>query len=176
MSGHNKWSKIKRKKEVLDSKKSQIFTKVVRLIAMESKKAGGDKNAPGLRAAIEKAKEVSMPIDNIERAIQKGAGTGGEVTEEIIYEAYGPGGAALLIVGLTDNRNRTAQDVKFLLSKNGGTLGTPGSAMWGFTKTAEGYEPQSEIPLSPEDEEKLSALIEALEDHDDIQDVYTNAA
>src|SRR5690606_22364081 len=91
MSGHNKWSKVKRKKEVLDSKKSAVFGKLARLIAMESKKAGGDRNSPSLRAAVEKAKEVSMPADNIERAIQKGAGAGADTTEEVVYETYGAG-------------------------------------------------------------------------------------
>lgn len=175
MSGHNKWSKVKRKKGVLDSKRSQIFSKAGMLIAMESKKAKGDRNSPGLRAAIERAKEVSMPNDNIDRAVEKGAGAQGDTTEEIVYEAYGTGGAALIIVCLTDSRNRTAQEIKHLLSVHDSSLGVPGSAMWGFIKTHEGYEPQSEIPLSPEDEGKLTALIEALEDHDDVQDVYTNA-
>ena len=118
MAGHSKWAQIKRKKEATDAKKSQIFSKFAKLIASESKKAKGDRSAPGLRLAIMRAKVVNMPNDNIDRAIEKGKGDGGTAMDEVLYEAYGPGGVAVLIVGLTDNRNRTAQEIKHLLSKN----------------------------------------------------------
>lgn len=176
MSGHNKWSKIKHKKASTDAQKSRMFSKHATLIAVESRKAKGDVSAPGLMAAIERAKKDSMPKDNIERAIQKGTGAGADTTEEVTYEAYGAGGAALVVVCLTDNRNRTGQEIKHIFSTHGTSLGAQGSALWGFQKTADGYEPATTIPLSPDDETKLSALIEELEEHDDVQDVYTNAA
>lgn len=175
MAGHNKWSKIKHKKGVTDAKKSKILSKHSRLIALESKKAGGDVSAPGLRAAIERAKRESMPKDNIERAIAKGAGGDAGNLEEALYETYGPGGTAILITALTDNTNRTSAEIKHLLSKSGYALGTPGSASWAFTKTDEGYAPVTPMDLSDEDGEKLAALIEQLEEHDDVHDVYTAA-
>lgn len=175
MSGHNKWSKIKHKKGAADAKKSKVFSKHARLIAVESKKAKGDRNAPGLRAAIERAKGDSMPNDNIERAVQKGMGADVEAVEEIMYETYGPGGTAILISVVTDNRNRTNQELKHLLSKMGYALGTPGSAAWAFTKMGSGYTPTTPVSLTDADGEKLAEFIEALEEHDDVQDVYTSA-
>ena len=175
MSGHNKWSKIKHKKGAADAKKSKIFSKHSRLITVESKKCGGDKNAPSLRAAIERAKADSMPSDNIDRAIAKGIGADAGEMEAIIYEAYGPGGTALLITTLTDNRNRTGQEVKHTLSKLGYQLGTPGSSSWAFTKENEQYVPVTPMDLSDEDGERLAELVESLEDLDDVQDVYTAA-
>lgn len=176
MSGHNKWSKIKHKKAASDATKSKVFSKYARLIAMESKKAGGDTNAPGLRTVIDAARAVNMPKDNIDRAVAKGAGADAEVLESVLYETYGPGGVAILIDAVTDNRNRTGQEIKHLLSKNGYELAAPGSASWAFTKTNMEYVPASTIPVSTEDEEKLMQLLEIIDDHDDVQNVYTNAA
>ena len=175
MSGHNKWSKIKHKKGATDAKKSKVLSKYSRLIALESKRAGGDVNAPGLRAIIERAKRESMPKDNIDRAVAKGKGGDAGNLEEVLYETYGPGGAALLITALTDNNNRTSQEIKHLLSKAGYTLGTPGSAAWAFTKSAEGYIPTTPMDLADADGEKLAELVELLEEHDDVQDIYTTA-
>lgn len=175
MSGHNKWSKVKHKKAATDAKKGKLFSKYSRLIALESKKAGGDKNAPGLSAVVDRARKESMPSDNIERAIQKGAGGGGDVMEETLYETYGPGGTAILITAVTDNPNRTNPEIRHLLSKAGYQLGTPGSAIWAFTKTDGGYVPNTAVDLSDDDGEKLATLIEAVEEHDDVQDVYTTA-
>jgi len=175
MSGHNKWSKIKHKKAATDAQKSKIFGKLARMIAVESKKAGGDVSAPNLRAILDKARAENMPKDNIERAVQKGNSNETESLESVVYEVYGPGGAALVVDALTDNRNRTAAEIKHLLSKNGFELATPGSAAWAFSKSHEGYAPTSMISVSDADGEKLSALIEIIEDHDDVQDVYTNA-
>src|SRR5262245_40457058 len=137
MAGHSKWAKVKHQKAKTDAQKSKTFSKLVRFIQVEAKKAEGDRSAPGLRAAIEKAKAENMPSDNIDRAIDKASGAGTEL-EQVVYEAYGPGGVALVIEGYTDNRNRTAQEVKHLLSKNGSTLANPGAAMWAFSKNAEG--------------------------------------
>ena len=175
MSGHSKWAKIKHKKAATDSRKSKVFSKLVRYISVEAKKAKGDRNAPGLRLAIEKARAENMPADNIDRAINKAAGEGVEL-ETLTYEAYGPGGAALIIEGYTDNRNRTSQEIKHLLSENGGALASPGAAMWAFSRSDEGLTPTTTTDLSDEDLEKLAVLVDALEEHDDVNNVYTNAA
>jgi YebC/PmpR family DNA-binding regulatory protein len=176
MSGHSKWSKIKHKKAATDARKSKVFSKLVRFIAVEAKKAKGGRNSPGLRMAIEKARAENMPADNIDRAVAK-ASSSTEELEQLTYEAYGPGGSALIIECYTDNRNRTAQEIKHLLSKNGGTLANPGAAMWAFQKNAEGkLEPLSPIDLSDSDLESLASLVDELEEHDDVNEVYTNAA
>jgi YebC/PmpR family DNA-binding regulatory protein len=175
MSGHNKWSKIKHKKAASDAQKSKTFSKHVNLIAMESRKAGGDVNAPGLQAAIERAKKDSMPKENIDRAVAKGGGKDGVVFEEVLYETYGPGGTAIIITAVTDNPNRTTPEIRHVLNKSGLALGASNSALWAFSKTADGYVPTTPTHLSDEDGEKLAATIEALEEHDDVQDVYTTA-
>ncbi len=176
MSGHNKWSKIKNKKAVTDAQKSKIFGKLVRFIAVESKKAKGDVNSPGLRTAIEKAKEANVPNDNIERAIKKGQGGEGGEMEQITYEAYGPGGCALMIEALTENRNKAAQEIKHILSENGFELATPGSASWAFEKQiGSGWSPKNTVAISEEDGEKLNALIDELEENEEVQEVFTNA-
>jgi len=175
MSGHNKWSKIKHKKAATDAVKSKVFSKHSALIAMESRKAKGDINSPGLAAVIERAKKDSMPKDNIDRAVAKGAGAGGEALQEVIFEAFGPGGVGILITAVTDNNNRTSQEIRHIFTKAGYQLGTPGTAMWAFNKTTDGYIPQSPVELSEEDGNKLSDLIEAIEEQEDVQDTYTTA-
>jgi transcriptional/translational regulatory protein YebC/TACO1 len=117
-----------------------------------------------------------MPKDAIERAINKGTAQDAASLEAITYEAYGPGGAAIIIETLTDSRNRTAQEIKHLLSENGLALAAPGSATWAFTHTSEGYEPQTTVPLSVEDNEKLVKILEQIDEHDDVENIYTNAA
>jgi len=174
MSGHNKWSKIKNQKAVTDGQKSKLFTKAVRLLTVEAKKAHGDMNAPGLITAIKKAREVNMPNDNIERAVKKASSEPANM-DTIIYEAYGPGGCAMVIEALTDNRNKAAQEVKHVLSLHGTELAGIGAATWAFEKTHEGYKPNSMIALGDEDGAKLGELIEALEENDEVQNVYTNA-
>jgi len=175
MSGHNKWSQIKNKKAVTDGKRSKVFGKFSKLIALESKKAAGNLTSPGLRAVIERAKKENMQNELIERAVKKGAGGDAGNMEAVLYEAYGPGGCALLIEGLTDNKNRTVAEIKHLLSKRGLALAGQGAASWAFNKTAEGYEPNTTVPLSDEDGEALGDLLEELDEHDDVQEVYTNA-
>ncbi len=175
MSGHNKWSKIKRQKEKTDGQKSKIFGKMVRLITVEAKKAGGNISSPGLKTAIEKAKAANVPNDNIERAIKKFA-EGGATMESITYEAYGPGGVALVIESLTENRNKAAQEIKHTLSLHGCELAAMGAATWAFERTPDQeWKAVTTIPLSDEDGEKLGELIDALEENDEVQDVYTNA-
>lgn len=175
MSGHNKWSQIKNKKAATDAKKSKVFSKHARFITMESKKAAGNMSSPGLLAAIERAKRDSMPKDNIDRAVLKGKGGEGGNMEEVMFEAFGPGGVAIIITALTDNNNRTAPEIRNIFTKAGLMLGTPGSAAWAFTKTDLGYVPQNPMELADSDGEKLAALIETLEEQDDVQDVYTAA-
>lgn len=175
MSGHNKWSKIKHKKAATDAQKSKIFSKHATLIAMESRKAGGDTQSPGLSAAIDRAKKDSMPKENIERAVAKGSGTGASALEEVVFEAFGPGGVAILITAVTDNNKRTAPEIRHIFSKAGFELGSPGSAMWAFEKTSDGYQPLNPIELNEADGEKLGVLIENLTEQDDVQDVYTTA-
>lgn len=176
MAGHNKWSKIKRQKGATDAAKSKIFSKMARAISTASRQVNGDTNSPTLRAAIEKAREYNMTNDAIERAVKKGSEADSQKLEAITYESYGPGGSALIIETLTGNRNKAAQEVKFILSEHGFSLASPGSAAWAFVKEGGEWKPTLTTPLSPEDEEKLEKLISALEENDEVQDVYTNAA
>ena len=175
MSGHNKWSKIKHKKAATDAARSKVFSKHASLIAMESRKANGDVNSPGLASAIDRAKKDSMPKENIERAVAKGGGSDGAALEEIMFEGYGPGGVAILIQVVTDNNNRTAPEIRHIFTKAGLELGTPGSAAWAFTKTADGYVPTTPMELDDETGEKLAEFIEKLEEQDDVTNVYTTA-
>jgi len=175
MAGHSKWAKLKHVKGKTDAQRSKLFSKLVRFISVEAKKARGDRSAPGLRAAVEKARAANMPSDNIDRAIEK-ANASGDL-EPVTYEAYGPGGAALVIEGYTDNRNRTSQEIKHILGEYGGTLANPGAALWAFQKNMEGKpEPVSALELSDKDAQKLADLTDALEEHEDINEIYTNAA
>ncbi|MCX7995368.1 MAG: YebC/PmpR family DNA-binding transcriptional regulator [candidate division WOR-3 bacterium] len=135
MSGHSKWAKIKRKKASADAARGRLFTKLIREITVAARQGGGDPNAnPRLRTAIEEARAANMPNENIERAIKRGTGQldGGQTLEEVIYEGYGPNGVALLIEAVTDNRNRTTSEIKHILSRHNGSLGTQGSVAWQF--------------------------------------------
>src|SRR3954452_21146518 len=137
MAGHSKWAGIKHKKAIVDARRGKLFTKLARAITVAAKEGGGDADGnPSLALAIQKAKDASMPKDNIERAIAKGTGSGADVDalENVMYEGYGPGGVALLIEAVTDNRNRTGADVRHLLSKGNGSLGEPGSVAYNFDK------------------------------------------
>jgi YebC/PmpR family DNA-binding regulatory protein len=137
MSGHSKWSSIKHKKAVVDSRRGAQFSKLTRAITVAARDGGGDPDAnAALENAVRKAREASMPKDNIERAIAKGTGEGGEADaiEAVLYEGYGPGGVAVLVEALTENRNRTSADVRHVFSKNGGSLGEPGSVAYLFEK------------------------------------------
>lgn len=182
MSGHNKWSKIKHQKGASDAAKSKLFGKLVRFITVESKKAKGILSSPGLAAAIKKAKENNVPNDTIDRAVKKGATDNSAAMEAITYEAYGPGGCAIVIEALTDNRNKAAQEIKHILAKNGFALAGMGAATWAFKKDlpagqAGGGEwiPQSTVEIGPEDGALLTTLVGELEDNDEVQDVFTNA-
>lgn len=239
MSGHSKWANIKRTKEKVDAAKGKAFSRVARDIIKAARRGGGNPDANfQLRTAILKAREVNMPADNIKRAIQKGTGElGGAAVEEFYYEGYGPGGAAVMLEILTDNRNRTAGDVRFIFSKNGGNLGETGCVSWMFNKKGvisvsredakqseddvmmaaleagaedmradeDSFEiltapedlekvrlsleqaglqaasadvtllPTTTVELTGDDAQKMLKLIDMLEDHDDVSNVYTNA-
>ncbi len=237
MAGHSKWANIKHRKAAQDAKRGQMFTKLARQITVAVKEGGPDPEMNfRLRLAIDKARSVNMPNDNIERAIARGVGgQDGDNYEEIVYEGYGPNGVAIMMDVLTDNRNRTAGDVRHVLSKYGGNLGESGCVAWMFNKKGlivieknesidedelmmaaleagaedieaetdvfkietdpssfsevkealaeAGYEflvaevsmvPQNSVPISEEESDKMEKLIEALEELDDVQQVYTN--
>lgn len=238
MSGHSKWAQIKHKKASTDAKRGKVFTKIVKEISIAARLGGGDVSGnPRLRTAIDKAKEVNMPSDNIKRALMKGTGElPGVSYEEAIYEGYGPGGSALLIEVLTDNKNRTSPEIRHLLTKNGGNMGEAGCVAWMFEQKGyvlvekvkveedalmsialeagaedmkndpkeDNYEiitmpedidkvkraveaagipvslaevtmlPKNYAPVDEKQAEQMMRLVEALEDHDDVQNVYTN--
>lgn len=237
MSGHSKWATTKHKKAAIDSKKGKIFSKISKELTVAARIGGGDPSGnPRLRLVIEKAKMANMPSDNIKRAIQKGTGElPGVSYEESIYEGYGPGGVAILMEIMTDNKNRTIADLRHILTKHGGKAGESGSVSWVFHKKGyilidkkkadeetvmslaleagaedvrsleeeENYEiitdphdfervkkflegkiemshaeitmlPQSYIKLEGKDAEQMARLMEALEDHEDVQNVYAN--
>ena len=152
MSGHSKWSTIKRKKGAADQKRGKEFSKLIRLITQAARSGGGDVNMnPTLRTAVDKAKSINMPADTLARAIKRGTGEiEGAQYEEIMYEGYGPGGIAILIETTTDNRNRTTADVRHALNKYGGSMGEAGCVQWMFSKKGVIL-----IPKAGVDEEKL---------------------
>lgn len=176
MSGHNKWSQIKHRKGASDAARSKIWGKLAQRIAVESRIAHGDIHSPTLRTMIEKARKENMPKENIDRAVAKGMGAEAQALESITYETYGPGGAAIVIQTLTDNRNRTAAEIKHVLTKNGLSLATPGSALWAFTHLPDGsYDAQSTVSLSEDENEALMKILDEIDSHNDVEEVYTNA-
>jgi YebC/PmpR family DNA-binding regulatory protein len=177
MSGHSKWSTIKRAKGITDAKRSAVFTKVAREISVAARQGGGDPDANyRLRLAIEKARSVNMPADNIKRTIDKATGGGdADQFEEIVYEGYGPGGVAVLVEAATDNRNRTAAEVRSIFTKTGGQLAGSGAVAWQF-------EPRGLIAVSrgaqiDPDEVELAAIdagAEDVESDDHTIEIYTS--
>ena len=148
MSGHSKWSTIKHKKAASDAKKGQVFSKLSKLITITAKKGGDPGSNFELKYAVDQAKAANMPSDKIERAIKKGTGElQGEKLEEVVYEAFGPGGSALIIEGITDNNNRTFNEIKHLVSQYNTKLAEQGSASWAFEKTKTG-EWKAKTPLA----------------------------
>jgi YebC/PmpR family DNA-binding regulatory protein len=178
MSGHSKWSTIKRQKGAADAKRGAVFAKLSKKISVAAKAGGSGEPALNfrLRVEVDKAKAAGMPNDNIQRAIRKGAGNDGSAAlEEVAYEGYGPGGSAFLIEAITDNKNRTVQNIKTVFTKNHGNLGAKGSVAWQFRKNAAG-ELESSQPLELNDDElsKAENLYNALDDDDDVTAIYTN--
>ena len=177
MAGHSKWAQIKRQKAVTDAARGRMFSKFSREITLESKKAGGNTASPSLAAVIARAKAANMPKDNIDRAVAKGVSKDAGDVELVVYEFYGPGGIPVVVSALTDSRNRTTQEIKLILTKNGFELGTPGSASWAFTKSPDGrYTPNEPlVEVVSEDEKRLSNIMTLLDEQDDVQSIATNA-
>ena len=176
MAGHSKWSKVKRFKGAIDAKRGQVFSKLSKEISISAKSGGGDPNGnPRLRSAILAARAASMPNDNIERAIKRGTGEGSEAQnfEEIVYEGYAPGGVALIVETATDNKNRTAAEVRSIFTKNHGNLASSGSVSYMFHRKG-----QIVVPRSSIEEDKLLELVlesgaEELTNHEDVYLVTT---
>jgi YebC/PmpR family DNA-binding regulatory protein len=178
MSGHSKWASIKHKKKATDAKRGTLFTKLSRAIQVAARDGGGDPEGnPALALAIQKARDASMPKDNIERAIAKGTGADqdADAFETVVYEGYGPGGVAILVDALTDNRNRTGSEVRHIFSSHNGNLGEPGSVAWIFEKKGELV-----VDASRYSEDELMRAIDAgAEDvslDDDVYEVVTAPA
>ncbi len=176
MSGHSKWASIKHKKAVVDQRRGQHFTKLARAITVAAREGGGDTAGnPSLALAVQKARDASMPKDNIERAIAKGTGEGidADQIQSVVYEGYGPGGVALLIEALTDNRNRTSADVRHAFSKHGGNLGEPGSVAYLFDKRG-----MVVVDAARYDEDDLMVAIDAgaqdISRDDDVFEIVTD--
>jgi len=176
MSGHSHWSTIKHKKGAADAKRGKIFSKISRLISVAAKEKGGDPDSnPKLRVAINKGQQANMPKDKIEHAIKRGTGQlEGAQIEEITYEAYGPDGIALIIEGITDNKNRTLPEIKSILGKFGGKLAEAGSVKYMFERQGSEWMPKYPMEASEETQKKLEKLFEALDDNDDVQEIYSN--
>jgi transcriptional/translational regulatory protein YebC/TACO1 len=196
MAGHSKWAQIKRKKGAADAKRGQLFTKLGRAITVAARDGGGDPEGnAALANAIEKAKSLRMPKDNIERAIAKGTGAGGDAAaiESVTYEGYGPGGVAILVECLTDNRNRTAADIRHLFGRADASLGEPGSirivceaqdlravhdaleqAGIEVQSTEQSMLPKSTVEVEANDARKLLRLLDALDEQDDVDQVHAN--
>lgn len=176
MAGHSHWAQIKRQKGVNDAKKAKTFTKLAKQITFTARSGGGDPSFnPSLASAIEQAKKFNLPKDRIEKAIKVGTGEiNSGPMEEITYEGYGPQGVAFMIKTLTDNRNRTVADIRNIFSKHNGALGSTGSAAYVFGENPEN--PQFSIQLTEQNTaDQILALAEALDEHDDVQEVYMNA-
>src|SRR5512138_2314642 len=158
MSGHNRWSKIKRKKEAQGAAKGNLFTKLIKEITVAARMGGGDPSGNArLRSAIDAAKDANMPADNITRAVKKGTGElEGVSYEEVVYEGYGPGGVAMIVECLTDNRNRTAGDVRSSFTKGGGNLAAEGAVAWSFARRG-----VVEVRPGPSEDEVMEAAIDA---------------
>ncbi|MGD0782811.1 MAG: YebC/PmpR family DNA-binding transcriptional regulator [Candidatus Aminicenantales bacterium] len=177
MSGHSKWASIKHKKGAADAKRGKVFTKIIREISVAARNGGGDPDKnPRLRKAIQDAKNANMPADNVKRAVQKGTGQlEGAQYEEVIYEGYGPGGVAIYITGLSDNKNRTVSEIRHIFSKNGGQIGTQGCVAYRFKRG--GY---IDIDKDKAAEDKLmdvalNAGAEDIKDDGDTFEVLTTA-
>jgi len=177
MSGHSHWHSIKHKKGATDVKRGKIFSKISRLVSIAAREKGGDPDSnPRLRLAIDKAKEANMPKDNIERAIKKGLGQiEGAKMEEFFYEAYGPAGTALIIEGITDNKNRALSEIKHVLSLFDGKMAEVGSVKYLFDKKADEW--IAKYPIEINDEKiitRIEKLFDALYENDDVQEIYSN--
>lgn len=176
MSGHSKWSTIKHQKAVTDVRRGKIFSKMAKIVALAAQKGGDPTMNPSLRLAIERAKSINMPNDNISRAIKKGTGEDKDGRlEEITYEAYGPNGTPLIIETITDNKNRTVSELKHLLNTYNSKLAEIGSVKYLFTNEGGSWSPKYSIEATDEKhKEQLNKLFEALNENDDVKEIYSN--
>ena len=188
MSGHSRWAQIKHKKASSDAKKGKIFSRLSKMLTLAAKNppAGGGpdpKTNSKLAAAIDEARKENLPKENIERAIKRASDKEAPDLKEVIYEAFGPGGSALIITAVTDNSNRTTNEIKHILSEHGGKLGVEGSAMWAFDPAESPsdiqagklrFTPKFPQVLSEGDLKKFENLLEALSDQDEVENVYAN--
>ncbi|MFC1653265.1 YebC/PmpR family DNA-binding transcriptional regulator [Patescibacteria group bacterium] len=179
MSGHSKWSTIKHKKAATDAKKGKVFSEISKMIriAVKQGKSGDPDQNPSLRVAMDKARQANMPKDNVQRAVDRGLGVGkGGQIEEVLYEGFGPGGIGFMVVALTDNRQRTGAEVRHLFDKNGGSLGGPGSVSYMFERSGNDITVKVPMPSTDDIKEKVEKMAELLEEHDDVEEVVTNAS
>ncbi len=176
MSGHSKWSTIKHKKALTDAKRSKVFSKVTSLITIAARKGGDPDKNPSLRTVIEKAHEVNVPKENIERAIKRGTGEiAGVRLEELTYGAFGPGGVAILIMAITDNKNRTLVEIKKILQEHNVKFAELSSIQWMFHREEADWVPNNPINIENENIKKeLEALYEALDEQQDVNEIYDN--
>ena len=177
MSGHSKWSTIKHKKAITDARRSKIFSKISALITIAARERGGDpEKNPTLRTAIEKARDVNMPKENIERAIKRGTGEiAGVHLEEITYGAFGPGGIAILITVITDNKNRTLAEIKKVLSEHNSKFVETNSIQWMFRRQGADWIPNSPVKIEDDNIKKeLEALYGVLDEQQEVNEIYTN--
>lgn len=176
MSGHSKWSTIKHKKALTDAKKSKVFSKIASVITIAARKGENPDKNPTLRTAIEKAREVNMPKENIDRAIKKGTGEiAGAALEEVTYGAFGPGGVAMLITAITDNKNRTLSEIKQILNSHNAKFAEISSIQWMFRRDGPGWVPNSPIKIDDENVKKeLDAIYEDLDEQQDTSEIYDN--
>lgn len=175
MSGHSRWAQIKHKKVATDAKKGKLFSRLSKMLTIAAKEKGPDpKTNSRLATAIEEARKENLPKENIERAIKRASEKEGLALKEVTYEAFGPGGSALIITAVTDNSNRTTNEIKHILSLHDGKLGVEGSAMWAFDRAGDEYKAKFPRQLSPEDFKKFESLLEALSEQDAVENVYSN--
>lgn len=175
MSGHSHWAGIKHKKEITDKKRGVLFSKLLKAVAVAAKTESNPQFNPRLRTAVETAKENNVPLANIERAIKKASES--KDLEELTIEAYGPAGAAMIISAISDNKNRTISEIKKILTDNNAKFAEPGSVRWAFEASAGAdgeWQAKFKQDISSDDKIKLEELIQTLEDHDDVQNVYNN--
>lgn len=183
MAGHSKWANIKHRKGAMDAKRAKVFSQVSKIIRTAVKEGGSadpDSN-PGLRLALDKARAANMPKEKVSKAIDRGLGitSSGAAVSPITYEGFGPSGVALIIEAATDNPNRTGGEIRHLLSKQGGSLAGPNAASYLFRRSQDGSTLEPTMPMEISDtqtRDKIQSLIEALLEHDDVDDVYTNAS
>lgn len=176
MSGHSHWAGIKHRKGLNDAKRAKIFTKLAKPITLAAREDGNPDTNFKLRLAIDKAREFNMPMVNIDRAIKRGTGElKGEMLEEIVYEAFGPGGIMMIIKTLTDNKNRTVGEIKTILAKFGGKLGGIGSVMWNFERSDSEYKPKNTLEIDENIRAQYEKILEALDEQDDVEEIYDNS-